>query len=142
MAKYAAKGAIIEIGDTDGGASVTWTPIAQFRSISTSGGEAERIDATTHDSTGGYREFVAGFKGETSFSFEIMYDPADTSHDLLVTLYGTGETRDVRITVPSSPTANITFEAFVTNFPLPQLPVDDMMTVEVSMTVAGAITFP
>lgn len=142
MAKYAAKGAVISIGDSSGGASAQYTDISNFRSISSTGGEAERIDVTTHDSVGGYREFVQGFKGESSVTFEILYDPADASHQLLGELYASGDVRDVKITLPDADDSEILFEAFVSTFPIPTLPIDDAMTVEITLTVAGAITFP
>ena len=142
MAKYAAKGAQIAIGNDRGGASSQYTDIANFRSISSSGGEAERIDVTSHDSVGGYREFVQGFKGETSVTFEILYDPAHASHELLGALYASGEVRDIKITLTDDDASEIHFEAFVSTFPIPNLPIDDAMTVEITLTVAGAITFP
>lgn len=140
--KYAAKGSAISIGDSTDGASTIYTPIPSFRSIGNSGGEAERIDVTTHDSVGGRREFRQGFKGEVTVTFEIIYDPADATHQLLAELFDSGERRDFRVTLTDADASEIDFVAFVNNFPIPNLPIDDAMTLEVALTVDGAIILP
>jgi predicted secreted protein len=138
LAKYAAKGAKLEV-NTEG---TTWVEIVNFSTISSGGGEVEKIDATTHDSAAGAREYVAGFKGEFTADFEIMYDPGHASHQLLATYFGSGAVKDWKLTLPTTPSAVITFSGYVSKLPLPNLPVDGMMTIPVGLQLASAPTFP
>jgi predicted secreted protein len=133
MTKYRALGTTL---------TVNGVLINQWRDGSSTGGEAERIDVTTMDSDGGYREFLTGFKGESSYTFTIEYDPADTSHLELAELYATGEVVDVSIGLPTTPATTIEFDASVSGFSIPAADVGGSLTVEVSLTVAGAIAFP
>lgn len=134
MPKYAAKGTTI---------SVDGVTIAHVRDIgSSSGGETERVDVTTHDSPDDRRESVAGFKGEATMTFTIAFDPSNASHAGLITLHGSGETVPVIVTYPTTPTATTTFDAYVTNFPVPGAPIDGALLVEVTLAITGEINFP
>jgi predicted secreted protein len=133
MAKYRALGTTLTINSV---------PITQWRDGSGSGGEAERIDVTTMDSTGGYREFLSGFKGESGYAFTIEYDPADASHLALAELYASGEVVAVSIGLPTTPAATIEFDASVGQFGIPNGEISGSLTVEVALVIAGAIDFP
>ena len=54
------------------------------------GGEAEDVEVTSHDTVGNYREFVSGFKSRAAIDFTIRWDPATVAHDGLITLYNAG----------------------------------------------------
>jgi predicted secreted protein len=133
MAKYPLKGTTLTVNSV---LVTQWVPSGS------SGGEAEKIDVTTMDSTGGYREFLSGFKGESSYSFYIEYDPAAASHLALAGLYGSGLVVPVSIGLPTSPATAITFSASVGQFSIPSGDVGSSLRVEVQLTIAGAITFP
>lgn len=130
MGKFAAKGSTLTIDAV---------VIPQFRGISSSGGEAERIDVTTHDSAGAYREFVSGFKGEQSVSIDIVYDPALAAHIGLKTLYDSGEVVEVIVGVPTTIASTITFDAYIASFPIPSLPIDGEVALTFTLQVSGAI---
>lgn len=133
MAKYRALGTTMTVNSV---------LINQWRDGSSTGGEAEQIDVTTLDSTGGYREFLSGFKGQSSYTFTIEYDPADASHLELAELYATGEEVEVTIGLPTTPPATIEFDASVSQFSIPASDVGGSLTVEVALNIAGAIAFP
>ena len=133
MAKYRALGTTLTIDSV---------LITQWRDGSSSGGETERIDVTTMDSTGGYREFLSGFKGESGYNFTIEYDPADTSHISLAQLYADGDVVAVTIGLPTTPAASITFNASVGQFTIPNGEISGSLTVDVALVIAGDITFP
>lgn len=139
--KYAAKGAQLYVGD---GAlpSPTWSLVPSFRDGSQAGGEAERVDVTTHDSPGGRREFRSGFKGESSYTFGIIYDPADATHAELAALYGSGDVVGWRIVLVDTAASEIQFDGFVSNFPIPNLPIDGPMDMQVTVQITGDIEFP
>jgi predicted secreted protein len=133
MAKYPMKGTTLTVNSV---------LITQWVPSGTSGGEAEKIDVTTMDSTGGYREFLSGFKGESTFSFYLEYDPAATSHLALAALYAAGTVVNVSVGLPTTPATAITFSASVSQFSIPTGDVGSSLRVEVQLTIAGAITFP
>jgi predicted secreted protein len=133
LAKYPAKGVTLTVNSV---------AVPGLVDIGSSGGEAEEIEVTSHDTVGAYREFVQGFKGRAAFTFTIRWDPALAGHDALHTLYGTGAVVPVVIGLPTTPAASITFSAFVSNIPIPSMPIDGALNLEISMTVSGAITFP
>jgi predicted secreted protein len=133
MAKYALKGTTLTIDST---------LITQWVPSGSSGGEAEKIDVTTMDSAGGYREFLSGFKGESTYSFYIEYDPAAASHLKLADLYASGVAKAVSIGLPTTPAKSITFSASVSQFSIPTGDAGSSLRVEVTLTIAGAITFP
>lgn len=129
--KFAAKGATLTINAV---------AIPSFRAISSSGGEAERIDVTTHDSAGAYREFVSGFKGEQSVGVEILWDPGDAAHIGLKTLFDAGTVVTVIVGLPqATPAATITFSAYIASFPIPPLPIDGAIALTFTLQVSGAI---
>lgn len=133
MAKYSAKGTTITINSVS---------IPQLREIGEqSGGEADRIDTTTHDSSNAYRDSVAGFKSEASIAVTIAFDPDMTAHQGLRTLYANGTVVPVIITLPTTPAAQITFSAYVANFPIPNLPIDGPILLTFTLAITGAITF-
>jgi predicted secreted protein len=133
MAKYAAKGVTLTVNSV---------AIPGLVDIGSTGGGAEEIDVTSHDSTGEYREFIRGFKGRAGFTFTIRWDPNLAAHKGLTTLYANGNSVAVSIGLPVTPAATITFNAFVADIPLPSTPIDGALNLEVTMTVTGAITFP
>jgi predicted secreted protein len=133
MAKYALKGSTLTVNSV---------LIPQWVPSGSSGGEAEKIDVTTMDSTGGYREFLSGFKGESSYSFYIEYDPALPAHLGLAALYASGNVVPVVIGLPTSPATSIAFSASVGQFSIPTGDAGSSLRVDVTLTIAGAITFP
>jgi predicted secreted protein len=146
MARYKGTGVTIEYGDASGGTSITWVAVAQVREVGSGpgGGQASEIDITDHDSTGGYRQFLQGLKDAGTMDFTVNYDPAHASHAAasgLASMYGSGATRDWRITLTDAADSTITFEAYVSQFqPIPQF--DDALIANVTLRIAGAVTFP
>lgn len=145
MAKYSAKGTKLEFGDKDDGTSTQWTTVAQLRTIDgIGGGDTEEIDVTTHDSPGGYRELLAGFKDGGEVTFEGIYDPNEASHDAatgLLKMYNTGERRDWRIVTTATGNPEIQFIGFLRSIPL-SFPIDGPMTFNATIRVAGEVKFP
>lgn len=134
MAKYATKGVTL---------TVNAVLIPGLVSVGPStGGEAEEIDVSSHDTVGAFREFVQGFKGRSTFDAVIRWDPALAAHDGLFTLYNAGTVVAVIIGLPTTPAANVTFNAFISHIPIPALGLSDPLDLTVTFTVSGTITFP
>ena len=130
MAKYAAVGVQFRR------ATVV---IAQVRSISGWGLSMDTIDVTSHDSTGAWREFVAGLIDGGEITLDLVFDPDNTGHTNLRTdlTSRTSNTYDVRFV---DPTPQIwSFTGFVTAFS-PDASVDGDLTASVTIKATGAIT--
>lgn len=89
------RGVKLEIGD--GLSPTTFVPIANVKTISFTGRDAEEIDFTTLDSDGGFRELRAGFKDPGSIAFETHFDPTNVTHQGILSKFLSGALFDWRI---------------------------------------------
>mgnify|MGYP006893384743 CR=1 FL=1 len=137
MAVHVGIGTKLEKDTTGGGA---WRTIAQCRSISGPSYEGDEIDVTTHDSVGGFREFVRGLVDPGEISAELVFDPNHASHAAtgLIDDLKSGATDPYRIDWVMA-SKILTFTAFVKSFPLTS-PIDDVLTGTVTLRITGDIT--
>lgn len=112
--------------------------IGNLTSIGEVGADADEIDVTTLDSTGGYREFIPGFKdaGEVALS---GYFIAGKNHDKIIELFDSGESRNAIVTFPSG--AKITFPCFVKSYKVGPEEVDGAVGFSASLRVTGKPVF-
>lgn len=112
--------------------------IGNLTSIGEIGADADEIDVTTLDSTGGYREFIPGFKdaGEVALS---GYFVKGKNHDKIIELFDSGEARNGIINFPSG--TKITFPCFVKSYKVGPEEVDGAVGFSASLRVTGKPTF-
>lgn len=60
----------------------TFETIANVTNIGGPERTRETIDVTSHDSPGGWMEFIGGLKDGGELSCDINYDPAEVTHDI------------------------------------------------------------
>lgn len=140
MATYSALGTLLKQGD--GGSPETFTTIAQVRDISGPGLSQEAVEVTHHSSTDGWREYVGGLFDGGEISFEIVYDPAEGTHDASTGLLKDMTDRTVRnfeLVFPDTGSTTWTFAALVTGFE-PGAPVDGALTASVTLKLSGQPT--
>lgn len=101
--------------------------------------DSEELDATTLDSTGGYREFLQGFKDSGEVTLSGYYDKADVGQQELITGYGTGDVDPVVITFPNS-AGGATFNAYVKSFTIGSADVDGIVGFGATLRISGAVT--
>lgn len=130
MAKYAAFGSILKRGAT---------AVAQVRSISGGSLSLDTVDVTTHDSAGGWREFVATLIDAGEVSVEIVFDPDNATHTSLRTDLVARTATTYSITFTDTTPAVWTFSAFVTAFE-PSAAVDGELSATVTLKITGAVT--
>lgn len=141
-------GAVLKMGD---GASPTeaFTAIANIASISGPSETMETVDTTHLSSTGGYREFRPHLKDGGEVTFTIHYDPTHATHDDATGLKKKFDDRlltNFQIDLSNLSDGGggfasnnlITFAAYVTNLGM-NVPIDDMVTRDVTLKVSGAI---
>ena len=112
--------------------------VAEINSISGPNMSRGTIDVTSLDSTGGYREFIAGFRdaGEVTLDCNFAigewdYWLADFESDTLVTY---------SIELSNTEASVFSFSALCTALGV-AVPMDDKVTCSVTLKISGAITF-
>lgn len=136
MAKYRAFGTQLQYGD--GGSPEVFTSITALQDIEIPAGTADKIDVTTQDSTGGFKEYLQGLKDAGSFKVTCVYDPADLTHLAMNALYASGDWTNWKAILPTSPTHDITFTGYVAGADL-KAPVDKEISMEYEIMVTGQV---
>lgn len=141
MAKYAAKGTLLKIGD--GGGPETFTTIANVFSIGDAGAEAEMIDVTDHSSTSGWKEKLPGLIDGGAVTMQIHYDPVAGTHDDATGLINDMENRTKRnfeLVWPDAANTKWGFSAYVKSFKA-EAPVDGKLAASVALEITGVVDF-
>lgn len=128
----------------DPAGGTTYTAIGQVKDIGGPSISRGTIDVTDHDSTSGYREFLAGLPDAGELSFAIGWDPASTVHDDAAGTGLIGDFLDDHCTMTTwqltlntcASTAIWTFAGFLTGFS-PSVPVEGELTADVTVKVSG-----
>lgn len=124
--------------------SGTATAIAQIRDISGPNLSADTIEVTHRDGDG-WKEFIAGLRDGGEVTFDLVFDPALTTHSPsaaggLITLLSAGTKEDFTVEFADSAPTVADFAAIVTGFQ-PKMPLNDAQTADVTLKVSGAITW-
>lgn len=133
-------GTLLKIGD--GGDPETFTTIAEVVTI---GGPAlglDMIDATNHDSTGGWEEVIGGILRSGEVTFDINYIPTHATHDASTGLIADMVARTKRnfeLVFPNTDETTFSFTALVSKF-VPSAPVDNKLSASVSLKLSGQPT--
>jgi predicted secreted protein len=111
--------------------------VAEINSISGPNMTRDTIDVTSLDSTGGYREFIPGFRdgGEVTLSCNWTLTEwsdwlADFQSDVLVSY---------TIVLANTEATEISFSAYCTGLST-AIPTDDKVTNDVTLKISGAVT--
>lgn len=100
--------------------------------------DSEELDATTLDSTGGYREYIQGFKDSGELSLTGYLLKADPGQVALRTGYGSGTVQETVITYPDGTT--VTFDAYVKSYSMGAADVDGIVGFAASLRISGPVT--
>lgn len=100
--------------------------------------DSEELDATTLDSSGGYREFLQGFKDSGELTLSGFLVKADPGQAELRTGYGSGDIDQTVITFPDGTTA--TFNAYVKSYTIGAADVDGIVGFGATLRISGAVT--
>lgn len=135
-----AQGTLLKIGD--GGAPESFTSIAEVKSIEGPKLDTDDIDVTTHDTSDGFHEFIAGLKNAGELSFDINFVPQHATHSLATGLLGhymeNGDKRhNFQVVLPDTTTWLI--PGFVKSFAI-GAPVDNVLSAKVAIKVSSRPT--
>jgi len=114
-----------------------WDDIAEINSITGPNKSRDTIDVTSLDSTGGYREFIGGFRDGGTVTLPMNFT-RDT-YDLMNTDFESDDLQNYEIFLPDDEATSFEFAALVTELGL-AVPVDDKITADVTLKVSGQVT--
>lgn len=114
------------------------TLIADLTSIGEIGVESDEIDVTTLDSTGGYKEFIAGFKDAGEVALAGFVKSESNMEDMLA-LAEAQTVEDWKITFTSGSTWE--FSGFVKMWKEAESTVDGVRGFTGSIRVSGAVSY-
>lgn len=119
---------------TDGGS--TWVEVEEIGSITPPSFTTDTVDATHMQSPNRTREFISGLIDPGSASFTINWIPGSASDVLLKGLQTNGTSFGARETYPNGVTS--TYTGIVEGLTA-AVPLDDKMSMEVTIKVASAV---
>jgi len=126
----------------DGGTPEAFTTISEVRDISGPSLGLDTEEVTSHDSPGGWEEFVSTILRSGEVTFDINYEPTETTHDAGTGLIADMTARTLRNfqlvwTDPVSTTWS--FAAYVTGFE-PSAPVAGALSASCTLKITGEPT--
>lgn len=116
----------------------SWDAIAEVNSISGPTMSRDTIDVTSLDSTGGYREFIAGFRDPGTVSLSMNF--TGVTYDMMKLDFDSEDEGNYEILLPASGNNySLEFVGLVTELPI-EITADDKVTSNVTIKVSGAVT--
>ena len=113
-----------------------WQSVSEINSITGPGMSRDTIDVTSLDSTGGYREFIAGFRDPGTIALSMNF--TRFTYDLMKDDFDSDALRNYEIVLPDIDNTTLEFEGFVTELPI-TIPADDKITVDVTIQISGEV---
>ena len=135
MAKQIGYGSVIAVATSTGGAGVN---IGQVRSIDGPNLSANDVDTTTLDSSSNFRTFIQGLTDPGVVTLEVVLDStlASGQYPRLVRANQNREQVNFEVYYGSSTGDGFTFNGYVQGIG-PQIPLDDLITAEISIKASG-----
>lgn len=112
------------------------TPIAEVLSITGPGITRDTIEVTNLGSSGGYREFISGYRdgGELTFTINFIY----AGYNNLKTDFESDNSVNYSVVLPDASNTTLSFAGFVTSLPLNIAP-DAAVTCDVTIKITGEV---
>ena len=115
-----------------------YTSLAEVNSITGPSMTRAFIDVTSLDSTGGYREFITGFRDAGTISLKMNFTTA--SYAFMKEDFQKVEANAYQIVLSDTGLSTLEFEGLVTELPL-SIPTDDKITADVTIKITGEVIF-
>ena len=116
--------------------AANWVPIAEINSITGPGMSRDTIDVTSLDSTGGYREFITGFRNAGTITLAMNFT-RDT-YETMLNDFESNVLQNYEIYLPDVEHTSLEFQGLVTELPL-SIPADDKITADVTIQISGQV---
>ena len=113
-----------------------WVEIAEINSITGPSMSRDTIDVTSLDSTGGYREFITGFRNAGTVVLAMNFTRA--TYETMLNDFESNTIQNYQIVLPDAENTGLDFEGLVSELPL-TIPADDKVTADVTIQVTGKV---
>ena len=113
-----------------------WVDIAEINSITGPSMSRDTIDVTSLDSTGGYREFITGFRNAGTVVLAMNFTRA--TYETMLNDFESNTIQNYQIVLPDAENTGLDFEGLVSELPL-TIPADDKVTADVTIQVTGNV---
>lgn len=114
-----------------------WTSVGEVTTISGPTMSRETIDVTSLASTGGYREFIAGFRDPGTLTFTMNFNRTD--YDIMKADFESDVEQDYELILPDDEVTTLEFSGLVTELPL-NLDPGSQITCNITIKVTGQVT--
>lgn len=131
MATQAISGVGVEFHRWNGS---SWDAIAEITSIKGPGMKRETIEVTSLDSTGGWKEFIAGFREAGTLSLSMNFRRGNL--DLFMEDFESDVEQNYEIVIPDTDITTIEFTGLVTELPL-SISAKDAITNDITIQITG-----
>ena len=113
-----------------------WVAVAEINSITGPGMSRDTIDVTSLDSTGGYREFITGFRNAGTVSLSMNF--TRETYEMMKDDFEDDDAQNYQIVLPDDEETGLDFIGLVTELPL-NIPPDDKVTADVTIQISGEV---
>jgi predicted secreted protein len=113
------------------------TEVGALSSIGEISLDSDELDVTTLDSTGGYREFLQGFKDSGEVTLAGFHDSTEAGQGAMRTLYGSAATNYFWIMFPDRTV--VAFTAYVKGYTAGAFEVDGAVGFGATLRVTGSV---
>jgi predicted secreted protein len=113
-----------------------WVALAEVNSITGPTMTRNFIDVTSLDSTGGYREFITGFRDAGTIALKMNF--TRTTYDSLKTDFESPTSQNYEVILPDAVHTTLEFEGLVTELPI-TVPTDDKVTADCTIKITGTV---
>ena len=113
-----------------------WEQLAEISSITGPTMTRDFIDVTSLDSTGGYREFITGFRDAGTISLSMNF--TRHTYDAFKADFESPTAQYYEIVLSDTENTTLEFEGLVTEVPI-TIPTDDKITADVTIKISGPV---
>lgn len=118
-----------------GGSQLT---VGKLTSVGEIAPEAEEVDVTTLESTGGYREYMQGFRDSGEVELSGYHDADDAGQTGLRTAFNSGASGAFEVSFPDG--TRVSFSGFVKSHSIGSAEVDGAIGFGAVIRISGAVT--
>lgn len=134
MAATRAQGTTLKFTPADG----TQVVVGKLTSVGEIAPEAEEVDITTLESTGGYREYMQGFRDSGELEITGFHDADDAGQTALRTAFASGASGSFEVKFPDD--TAVTFSGFIKSHTIGSAEVDGAIGFGAMIRISGAVT--
>ena len=134
MAATRAQGTTLKFTPAGG----TQVVVGKLTSVGEIAPEAEEVDITTLESTGGYREYMQGFRDSGELEITGFHDADDAGQTALRTAFASGASGSFEVKFPDD--TAVTFSGFIKSHTIGSAEVDGAIGFGAVIRISGTVT--